>query len=300
MLDQALRKAKWRQHLMMVLIAVIVLIIGGPLAYSGLNQLCGRQTDALYTALTNYHLVAEPNVTVASEMLANNSSFGGNVVTKEYKEIDGYVVPWGTYTSHYSFQDWEMDESFTQTVSNRLDENTDRQQFQNTTLQKVARFYTHTHDLPNEARSLSRLPNHVGEIAVTFSRAVTYAELKQWVPKNVNLTWGYVFNDTKRVALEGDNSGLVENPIGMDLSYDQGPNRQLKDWQTALRGYWGNQTRSAGMKLALKASAKTLRFRGVILTGTTEQLAKVAGAANVAGTSVGVTVARVPYIKPVK
>ncbi|WP_125579223.1 sigma factor regulator N-terminal domain-containing protein [Lacticaseibacillus suibinensis] len=299
MLDQALRKAKWRQRLMMVLIAVIVLLVLAPLGYGAFNQLSSRQTSALYQELADYHNVAEPNVSVASEMLDNNSSLGGNVVTKEYKEIDGYVVPWGTYTSHYSFYHYQMDESFVQTVSNRLDQNIAKQQFQNSTLQKVARFYRTTQGLPNEAQKLDQLPNHVGEIAVTFKRPLTYAELKQWLPKQVNLTWGYLFNDTNRSGA-GDETNIAENPIGMDLRYDTTPNSQLKTWRQALTRYWGKAPRTSAMTRTLKASAKTLQFRGVILTGTTEQLAKVAGASNVAGTSVGVTVARVPYIKPIK
>ena len=299
MLDQALRKAKWRQRLMMVLIAVIVLLVLAPLGYGAFNQLSSRQTSALYQELADYHNVAEPNVIVASEMLDNNSSLGGNVVTKEYKEIDGYVVPWGTYISHYSFYRHQMDESFVQTVSNRLDQNTAKQQFQNSTLQKVARFYRTTQGLPNEAQTLDQMPNHVGEIAVTFKRPLTYAELKQWLPKEVNMTWGYLFNDTNRSGA-GDETNIAENPIGMDLRYDNTPSSQLKAWRQALTRYWGQAPRTSTMTHTLKASAKTLQFRGVILTGTTEQLAKVAGASNVAGTSVGVTVARVPYIKPVK
>lgn len=299
MLDQALRKAKWRQRLMMVLIAVIVLLVLAPLGYGAFNQLSSRQTSALYQELADYHNVAEPNVSVASEMLDNNSSLGGNVVTKEYKEIDGYVVPWGTYTSHYSFYRHQMDESFVQTVSNRLDQNTAKQQFQNSTLQKVARFYRTTQNLPNEAKTLDQLPNHVGEIAVTFKRPMAYGELKQWLPKEVNLTWGYLFNDTNRSGA-GDETNIAENPIGMDLRYDTTPSSQLKTWRQALTRYWNKAPRTSVMTRTLKASARTLQFRGVILTGTTEQLAKVAGASNVAGTSVGVTVARVPYIKPVK
>lgn len=299
MLDQALHKAKWRQRLMMILIAVIVLLVLAPLGYGAFNQLSSRQTSALYQELADYHNVAEPNVTVASEMLDNNSSLRGNVITKEYKEIDGYVVPWGTYTSHYSFHRHQMDESFVQTVSNRLDQNTAKQQFQNSTLQKVARFYRTTQGLPNEAKTLDQLPNHVGEIAVTFKRPMTFGELKQWLPKQVNLTWGYLFNDTNRSGA-GDETNIAETPIGMDLRYNTTPNSQLKTWRQALTRYWGKAPRTSTMTRTLKAAANQLQFRGVILTGTTEQLAKVAGAANVAGTSVGVTVTRMPYIKPVK
>lgn len=302
MLDKALRKAKWRQRLMMLGIAVLAVIILVPVGYGALNKLASGQTQALYDQLAAYHNVAEPNVTVGSEMLANNTSLGGNVITKEYKEIDGYVVPWGTFTSRYSTMTWEMDDSFSQTVSNRLDQNQEHQQFQTGTLQKVARFYQTTKHLPNEAKTLTKLPNHVGEIAVTFDRGYTYAQLRKMLPQDLNLTWGYLFNDTVRNQNQGPDSSpaIAENPIGMDLRYDSSPTVQVKDWRRSLRRYWGESKNNANYQRAIKTPAKDLKFRGVILTGTTEHLAKVASAPYAAGTSVGVTVQRVPYIKPTK
>lgn len=60
MLDKALRHAKWKQRLMMAVIAAIVVIILVPLGYGGLNKLAGRQSAALFDQLNAYHTVAEP------------------------------------------------------------------------------------------------------------------------------------------------------------------------------------------------------------------------------------------------
>lgn len=302
MLDKALRHAKWKQRLMMAVIAAIVVIILVPLGYWGLNKLAGRQSAALFNQLNAYHTVAEPNVNVSSEMLANDTSFGGNVVTKEYKDIDGYPVPWGTYTSHYTNLRWQLDENFYAQTVERRDKQFGQQAFQPGTAQKIARFYTGTKGLPNEAKTLASLPDHVGEIAVTFKHGYTYAALKQLLPKSLNLRWAYLFNDTAHVSISGDvpQPRIAESPIGMALNGDATPQSQAKYWRKALSQYWTGAKHNQAYEYAMKTSAKQLKFKGVILTGTTENLAKVATANYVAGTSVGVTVARVPYITPTR
>ncbi|MFD1393673.1 sigma factor regulator N-terminal domain-containing protein [Lacticaseibacillus jixianensis] len=303
MLDNALRRAKWRQRLMMAATAAIVVVIMVPLGYGLLNKLAARQSSALVAQLNAYHTVAEPNVSLSSEMLANNTSFGGNVVTKEYKDIDGYMVPWGTFSSSYTNLHWWMDDSFTvQTVAGDQQKPFKRQDFQPGTLQKIARFYTGTKGLPNEARTLAQLPNHVGEIAVTFKRGYTYPELKEMLPKNLNLRWAYLFNDTAHAAVAGDvdQPKIAEAPIGMALSDGQTPPSQVKWWRKALKLHWTGAKANQAYQYAMKTPADRLKFKGVILTGTTEHLAKVATAEYVAGTSVGVTVPRVPYITPRK
>lgn len=302
MLDKALQHAKWKQRLMMAVIAAIVVVILVPLGYVVLNKLAARQSAALFDQLNAYHTVAEPNVELSSEMLANDTSFGGNVVTKEYKDIDGYKVPLGTYTSQYTNLRWELDDRlFAQSIERR-DKRFGLQQFQPGSTQKIARFYTGTKDLPNEAQTLAELPDHVGEIAVTFNRGYTYAELKRLLPKNLELRWGYLFNDTAHVSISGDvaQPRIGESPIGMALADGQSPQSQIKYWRQALSQYWTGAKNNQAYEKAMKTPPARLKFRGVMLTGTTENLAKVATAPYVSGTSVGVTVPRVPFITPTK
>lgn len=101
---------------------------------------------------------------VSSEMLANDTSFGGNVVTKEYKDIDGYPVPWGTYTSHYTNLRWQLDESFYAQTVERRDQHFGRQAFQPGTAQKKLRAFTLAQ------RACQTRPKHSPACLITSAR----------------------------------------------------------------------------------------------------------------------------------
>lgn len=232
---------------------------------------------------------------VASEMLGENSAWGGNVITKEFKEIDGYVVPWTTYTSAYTDMGYELDQGIGQTVSGDYNSNKERQQFQASSMQKVARFYTSTKNVPNEAKHLSTMVGYVGEVAITFNRGYTFQQIKDMLPKSVNLTWVYLFNDSTQSG--GDSAPIAENPIGIGVQFNTTPSEQITGWRKALQAYWQYQPKTQSYKHALHYPAKQMVFKGAIVTGTTENLARIAFANYTAASSIGITVKRVPYIQ---
>ncbi len=285
-MDQLLHRAKRRQALKVIIISSITVIIVALAGVFGISRMTTHQAGALYHDLDVYHTLKEPNVQVASELLNGNTLVGGAIVTQEYKNLDGYIVKWQRLSSSYTSLRHQLDQTLTATGSIQTADSS--QAVNADSGQKVALFYTTTKKLPNEAAAL---PNgQVGEVAVTFKHPYTYAELRHVLPKNVNLTWGFVFSEatqeTGAVARQAD-------PVGIDLS----AGLSLKYWQSALREYHPNQAASAKAK-ALRASKKTLKFAGVMVTGRSEALRQLAHAKGIAGTSVGATTQRVAYIHP--
>ena len=196
-MDKALHRAKRRQLIKTTVISIITAVIVAVLGIWGISRLTMRQSGHLYAELENYHTLKEPNIARASELLNNNTLIGGTIVTQEYKDLDGYIVKWQRLTSGYTSLRHTLDQTLTATGSiinaHGQASTGSTQAFNADSGHKVALFYTATHKLPNEAAELPA--GEVAEVALTFKRSYTYAELRKLLPQNVNLTWGYVFSE---------------------------------------------------------------------------------------------------------
>ncbi|WP_225046815.1 sigma factor regulator N-terminal domain-containing protein [Lacticaseibacillus kribbianus] len=294
-LEQALRRAKRRQFGKSWGAALIAVIVIGGLAGLTVNRLAAWQMQRTFDQLQVYHQVAEPNVTVGSEMLQNGGLASGNVVTVEYKEIAGIPVPWRTLTSHFSPQSYQLDDTLRERHALNFSANNKQpaQSYTTGTMQKVANFYSKpTGVTANEGLKLAGMTDTYAELAVTFTSAKTLAAVKRWLPKNVQLRWGYILDDP---STDGNGLDNIADPLGVDLTVPL----DYKDWRGYLRQYWqGLDPRYANTKpylTAMKATNQTVRFRGVTVTGSAKALAAVAKLSGVAGTSVGVSVQPAPY-----
>lgn len=305
-MKEALKRAKWRQRLVMLGLAILAAVVVVGIVLGSTNFLAGRQSTKLRHVLENHQAVAAPNVDVDAQYLSGNNAFGGQMVTVESKNIDGYTIPWRTLTSSYDVTGYATDELTTTypITGNAL------QPYAISNTQKLAAFVRPgVANPPQEAAQLKDMPGYVAEVAITFDHPYTYAQLQQFLPANVNLRWGYVLESGTRTKHEKNDPPLtaphaaIIDPLGRDLSRGDG---DLKAWQTALNTYWEDYeedlkgtAREKVYKEATKATAKTLQYRGVIVTGTTENLAALTNP-HFFATSVGATVQRVPYIKPTK
>ncbi|WP_262316353.1 sigma factor regulator N-terminal domain-containing protein [Lacticaseibacillus parakribbianus] len=294
-LEQALRRAKRRQFFKTLGQALAAVVVIGVLAGLAVNRAAAWQMQRTFDSLQVYHQVAEPNVTVGSEMLQNGGLASGNVVTVEYKEVAGIPVPWRTLTSRFTPLSYQLDDTLSErhALNFGTGNATPEQSYTTNTMQKVANFYSDPKALTsNEGLKLAGMTDTFAELAVTFKSPKTLAAVKAWLPANVKLRWGYILDDPST-----DANGLanIADPLGVDLTVPL----DYKDWRGYLRQYWrGLDPRYANIqpyRTAMAATAKTVRFKGVTLTGSAQALAAVAKRTAVAGSSVGVSVHPAPY-----
>ena len=108
-IQNALKKAKRKQWIIITLISMVVCVIL-LFTFNRLgNYLSAQNTARLHDSLFLQHAISQPNVTIDSQVTANSSMFGGNIITNRSKNINGYLVPWSTLTSSYSWFGVDID-----------------------------------------------------------------------------------------------------------------------------------------------------------------------------------------------
>jgi hypothetical protein len=191
----------------------------------------------------------------------------------------------------------------------------------------------------HEATSLATLKNHVAEVAVTFEQPLTYAEIQKKIPGNLLINWYWIGTNDDKLSLQalagqgmiGINADKTGKLTDFALTKSQ---KEMFDYPTTsnypsfvfaveklaktqkftvtdfeeVTSSGGVTTKSRKIDIyqdALKQvkkypSLKTAKFSGVIVSGRTENLAKLDELPDVYATNVGLETKILPYIEPTK
>ncbi|MED1603350.1 sigma factor regulator N-terminal domain-containing protein [Alkalihalophilus marmarensis] len=299
-LKKALKKAKRKQILKTTMISIIVVMLLLLAFYRTGNYFAAKSTMRLHDALVMHHTVSQPNVHMDSRMTSNRSMFGGNIVTNRSKNINGYVVPWSTLTSSYGWMKTEID--FNELVPGFYWSETGFYEYDKQTKQKVATFYhpliEDYHDgVPNQLAAVAEMENFVAEVAVSFDRPYTFAEVEERIPDNLNIVWLYMTSEISDESM---------GPAGMPV-YGFAPGSSPDDtyayFVETLKEYDDRGYNDAIQEFLSENGDKSIdevEVLGVMLTGQTENFEALVGEDFIRGASVGVTAEMVPYITPEK
>ncbi|PEX94231.1 sigma factor regulator N-terminal domain-containing protein [Bacillus cereus] len=299
-LKDALKKAKRKQLLKIIITSMIVVIILIPIIYKVGNYFAAKSSTKLHEHLFLHNAIAEPNVQIDSQVTSNSSMFGGNIISNRSKNINGYVVPWNTLTSSYGWLRTNID-------SNELTpgfywSDTEFYEYDKQTKNKFATFYNPDikdyHDgVQNELGAVSKMENYVAEVAISFDQPYTLKEVQTKIPDNLNIVWLYM------VSPIGDES---KGPAGMPVygfNPDKSPEEAYKEFVDSLKQY-DDDGHDEDIQKFLKSNKNKpfdqVKILGVMLTGRTENFKALENQDFIRGASVGVTAQVVPYIKPEK
>lgn len=299
-LKDALKKAKRKQLLKIIITSIIVVIMLIPIMYKVGNYFAAKSSTKLHEHLFLHNAIAEPNVQIDSQVTSNSSMFGGNIISNRSKNINGYVVPWNTLTSSYSWLRTNID-------SNELTpgfywSDTEFYEYDKQTKNKFATFYNPNikdyHDgVQNELGEVSQMNNYVAEVAISFNQPYTLKEVQTKIPDNLNIVWLYMTSPI------GDES---KGPAGMPVygfNPDTSPKEAYKEFVDSLNQY-DDGGHDEDIQKFLKANKNKpfdqVKILGVMLTGKTENFKALENQDFIRGASVGVTAQVVPYIKPEK
>jgi hypothetical protein len=299
-LKQALKKAKRKQALKIVIISIIVVLIALPTLYRVGNYFAAKSSTKLHDALFLHNEIAEPNIQIDSQVTSNSSMFGGNIVTNRSKNIDGYLVQWSTLTSSY---DW---------IGSRIDTNElvpgfyfhgkESYEYDKQTKKKVATFYhpsikKYSGDVPNDVGAISQMKNYVAEAAISFDKPYTLKEIQEKIPDNLNIVWLYMAS-----PITDESKGPTGMPVyGFDPS--DSPKEAYSDFIKNLTKYNDdaeNETIQKFLTTNKNKSFDEVKILGVMLTGQTQNFKALENKDFIRGASVGATAQIVPYIKPEK
>ncbi|SFD12462.1 Sigma factor regulator C-terminal [Bacillus sp. 491mf] len=295
-LKGALKKAKRKQLLKIVITSIIVVPILLLIFYKAGNFFAAKNSTKLHERLFLHNEIAEPNIQTNSQVTSNSSMFGGNIVTNRSKNINGYLVQWSTLTSSYDWLRVNLDHNELIPGSNWSYE------YDKQTKKKVAKFYhpsiqKYYHGVQNELGAISQMENHVAEVAISFDRPYTLQEVQAKIPDNLNVVWLYM---TSPIADES--KGPAGMPVyGFDPS--DSPKKAYNSFIDALKKYDADgdeETIQKFLKSNKNKQFDEVKILGVMLTGQTQNFKALENQDFIRGASVGATAQIVPYIKPKK
>lgn len=299
-LKGALKKAKRKQLFKTAIIAALTMLILFLVFYRAGNYFAAKSSQKLHDALFLHNEIAEPNIHIDSQVIANGTMFGGNIVTNRSKNINGYMVEWSTLTSSYNWFQANID--YNELVPGFYWSDNEFYEYDKQTKKKVATFYhpgiKKYHDgVQNELREISQMEEHIAEVAVSFDRPYTWNEIKAKIPGNLNTVWLYM---TSPIADES------KGPAGMPIyGFDpaNSPSDGYESFLDALKKYDPSKSEES-IQAFLKENEKKpfdeVEILGVMLTGKAENFKALEDQEFVRGASVGATAPIVPYIQPDK
>lgn len=298
--QKALRKAKRKQLIKITVISLVVCM----LLLIGINRFGNYITSIhhknLHERLFLEHAITQPNVDIDSQVTANASMFGGNIVTNRSKNINGYLVPWSTLTSSYSWFGASIDHN--ELIPGYFSQGAIEYEYDKQTKQKVPTFYhpeikEYYDGVQNQLPDLIKMDNHVGEVAISFKEPMTMAEVKNTIPDSLNIVWLYMVSEV------GDES---QGPAGLPVyGYADGElsKEGFDSFIEVLKEYDEDKTNEIIQDYIKENEQKPFEevtVLGVMLTGKTESFEALVDSEFIRGASVGVTVPTVPYIQTVK
>lgn len=299
-LNNALKRAKRKQMIKIIMTTIIVVLILLPILYKTGNYFAAKSSTRLHERLFLHNEIAEPNIQIDSQVTSNSSMFGGNIITNRSKNINGYLVQWSTLTSSY---DW---------IRINIDHNeltpgfywTDKEfyEYDKQTKNKVATFYhpsiqEYYDGVQNELGEISQMDNYVAEVAISFDKPYSLQEIQAKIPDNLNIVWLYMTS-----PISDESNGPAGMPVyGFDPSGS--PKEAYDRFIDALEEYdadGSNETIREYLKVNKNKEMTEVKILGVMLTGQTKNFKALESQKFIRGASVGTTAEIVPYIKPEK
>ena len=299
-IQKALKKAKIKHWVTITIISIAVCVVL-LFAFNRFgNYLSAQNTMQLHDNLFLQHSISQPNVNIDSQVTANSSMFGGNIITNRSKNINGYLIPWSTLTSSYSWFGASIDHN--ELIPGFHSSGNNYYEYDKQTKQKVATFYNpaikeYYDGVQNQLEAVVQLENHVAEIAISFKEPLRMEQVRENIPENLNIAWLYM---TSRIVDEAPGpSGLpVYGYADSELSKES-----FDGFIENLKKYDKRKSIEEIQKYIEeneKKPFKEVTVLGVMVTGRTENFNELLGKDFIRGASVGVTAPIVPYIQPTK
>ncbi|MED4454214.1 sigma factor regulator N-terminal domain-containing protein [Metabacillus fastidiosus] len=298
-LNGALKKAKRKQLLKIIITSIIVVLLLLPILYKTGNYFAVKSSQKLHDRLFLHNAIAEPNIQIDSQVTSNSSTFGGNIVTNRSKNINGYLVQWSTLTSSYDWLSIKID--YNELIPGSYSSDTEFYEYDKQTKKKVATFYhpsiQEDYSVENELGEISQMENYVAEVAISFNKPYTFKEIQSKIPDNLNIVWLYM---TSPIANESNGPSVV--PVyGFSLS--DSPKEEYDSFIDSLKKsntHGDDEIIREFLNSNKNKQFDEVKILGVMLTGQTQNFKALENQEFIRGASVGATAQIVPYIKPEK
>lgn len=185
------KRKNWAR-LLIVSVATSVIVVGG--IYYSLEKIASRNGEKVMKYYTTLAEIAYPNIDYSSWGYHTTSPFSGQFYSNRVKDIDGITVPFEKYNGSYSVI---LNTVFNQDERANIEDG-GQSAYTYGNHYKVPIFYgtrTTENEVFDITQDLTFIPDMEGkavEVAITFDKPYTLAEIEKKIPQNLKLNWIWI------------------------------------------------------------------------------------------------------------
>lgn len=323
-----IKKEKRKKILLTVSISIGTTLIIALFGFLMIDQRMGVQFKKAQEVANITDLIESPNITSTSQYTSEYGYFSSQLKSERFKNIDGYMVKTSPLEIDYNWFGVGYSGNQNSPLTVPISKTKKIGAFSRQNGEKIPTFFNPKHELnqdeqavglPHESKTLSSLEKHVAEVAISFKKPMSYAEIQKTLPDNLLINWYWIGMDSDKLAVTdtvgkviGVNTDREGNLIDTRLTTSDSSGWTDNSYPSFVaavkkaasqRSYKVNDIdiyQDALKQVKKYPTLEKAKFSGVIVSGRTENLAKLDDEPYIYATSVGVEAEMLPYIEPIK
>ncbi|HEL2049289.1 TPA: anti sigma factor C-terminal domain-containing protein [Streptococcus suis] len=304
------RKNLWKTIGLSSLIGFILMLIG----VQTVKIIVGAREGREVWEQTMLMEIAYPNINHDGIKIQSTSYVSGKLYFDLYKDLDGVPMAFGQHEIYYDLFDSHYD------FAQHIPGNTFKYLYDFTTNTKVPVFYNRkksvwsVQDIANELHYLKDMSGQLVEVAISFDKKYSLAEIKQMIPSNLKQNWYWIGTEGKQnthyyrpeqlLGLDPENIQLVFSDMpgdymtGMDFMkefLESGDQKRAQYLDIPVDDLQAFVDKFGGTDFTKQEEIDQLEFAGIILTGRAEDFAQLEGKDWIYASSIGASIPIQPY-----
>ncbi|ANC99447.1 anti-sigma factor [Streptococcus suis] len=304
------RKNLWKTIGLSSLIGFILMLIG----VQTVKIIVGAREGREVWEQTMLMEIAYPNINHDGIKIQSTSYVSGKLYFDLYKDLYGVPMAFGQHEIYYDLFDSHYD------FAQHLPGSTFKYLYDHSTNTKVPVFYNtkesvwNVQDIATELSYLREMSDQLVEVAISFDKKYSLAEIKQMIPSNLKQNWYWIGTEGKQsthyhrpeqlLGLDPEDIQLVFSDMpgdymtGMDFMkefLESGDQKRAQYLDIPVDDLQAFVDKFGDTDFTKQEEIDKLEFTGIILTGKAEDFAQLEGKDWIYSSSIGASIPIQPY-----
>ncbi|MGT2714970.1 anti sigma factor C-terminal domain-containing protein [Streptococcus respiraculi] len=303
-------RREWKKRTLLISFGSVLLASGVAfLIWMGLGFLSAQQYHKLDDYYYRQTSIAFPNMQRDNVRVVFANNLGGTYEANLVKDIDGISVKYEEIAANFTVMNQNQDALASFVLPASVEQDSTEMAYSYKSYQKAALFFNPkasygTEDIirkpAKELSYLSQMKGQLVEVAISFDKQYTLAELEEKLPKNLKANWYWIGSMSDENTAQKAVShlfGWTPRKQWLDSSYQEfyelleafSQSKEFKEMgQEGL-------AEDVTAHLASKGKVGKASFGGVILTGKAENFAQLENQDWIFASSIGAAIPNQPY-----
>ncbi|HFI0645257.1 TPA: anti sigma factor C-terminal domain-containing protein [Streptococcus suis] len=304
------RKNLWKTIGLSMLIGFVLMLIG----VHTVKVIVGAREGREVWEQTMLMEIAYPNIRHDGIKIQSTSYVSGKLYSNLHKDIYSVPMAFGQHEIYYDLFDSHYD------FAQHIPGNTFKYLYDHTTNTKVPVFYNRneivwsTSEIANELPYLKDMSGQLVEVAISFDKKYSLAEIKERIPSELKQNWYWIGTEGKQstyyyrpeqlLGLEPEDVQLVFSAMpkdymtGIDFMkefLDKGDKERAEYLDIPIDDLQTFVDKFGDTDFTQQEEIDKLAFAGIILTGRAEDFAQLEGKDWIYASSIGASIPNQPY-----